>query len=123
MKTILLLLLPVLGMGQHITNYTHVLTPQVEDDRVSYKAQDLLDLPTLIVFKKTTLEISNTLVSETFYVDREIGKYVMIARTASGQLAIIQLLNMKAYNGKKMVVLRLSFDKEYLFFPERPWIK
>ncbi len=119
----LLFLIPLLGSGQAITKYTYTLTPEVVEGQLQYKASELEESPTIITFHKHSLEISNYKLDITIFTDRTVGNSIATGRTRDGQVALIQLISMKSVTGKKMTVLRLSYDKEYLFFPEKPWIK
>lgn len=99
------------------------MTPEIVDNKVIYKAGELEDLPTIITFTSTTLELSNATIDLTIYVDKNVSKLKTLGRTKDGKLAFIEILYMKNYLGKKMAVLHVSLDKDYLFFPEKPDIK
>lgn len=117
----LFLLIPFLGNAQFMTKYTLTMEPKVVEEALQLKSGDLEEMVTIINFTSTTLEVSNSRMSVTIYPDRTFGKLLTTGRTGAGELVLVQLIYMKSVPGKKMTVLRLSYDKEYLFFPEKPW--
>jgi len=123
MKVLVLMLLSIPGIAQHVTKYQLVLTPEISTSGLSLKSSELDEIPTFVYFTETYIEISNVVVNETIYLDRSLDKRTFIGRTKAGKLAVVTLLYMRNMMGKKMAVLRISLDREYLLFPEKPFIK
>lgn len=123
MKILLLILLPLTGFSQSVTKYQMVLTPSVENEVLIMKSGEIEEISTFVYFGKGQLEISNTTVNETIYLDRSLNKRMFLGRTKKGDVAVVELIYMRNLEGKKMAVLRISLDREYFLFPDKPYIK
>jgi len=100
-----------------------VLTPSVENEVLIMKSGEIEEISTFVYFGKGQLEISNTTVNETIYLDRSLNKRMFLGRTKKGDVAVVELIYMRNLEGKKMAVLRISLDREYFLFPDKPYIK
>jgi hypothetical protein len=120
MKILFLILLPCYGLSQHLAKFRVVLTPEIRNDSVFFNTTGLEEIQTLVFFGKNSVEITNTQLSVVIIPTHFVTKNFIVGRTQDGHFAAAQLLYMKSVNGKKMPVIRLFLDKEYLIFPQKP---
>src|SRR6478609_3828081 len=78
MKILLLILLPLTGFSQSVTKYQMVLTPSVENEVLIMKSGEIEEISTFVYFGKGQLEISNTTVNETIYLDRSLNNRMFL---------------------------------------------